>query len=267
MHVWYLDESYFHAGIYSSDGYELKSKTVFIDTNGEIITEIDSKYAVGALSEGLINVKCQQENKWGYINTSGEVIVPFVYDQAEAFFNGLAVVGVRSGRNMKYGLIEKTGEEIALTEYDQIFHYRAGYTSNIGDLILVQKNVPRSEGRGTTRQQFGLIDKNGDEIIPVIYDNQISFEHGLARVEKDGRHGIIDKTGSFVIDLIYENVFVISERIIAARKDEQWGLINIKGDVILDFEYEWIFRNYTGANNKLICVRKDGVWGIIEIRK
>ena len=41
-------------------------------------------------SEGLIAAK--KNGKWGFINTSNEVIIPFQYDNALSFSNGKAIV-------------------------------------------------------------------------------------------------------------------------------------------------------------------------------
>lgn len=48
------------------------------------------------------------ENKWGYINHSGELVIQCQFDRATSFFEGKASVFI--GRNKR--LIDKTGKFI-----------------------------------------------------------------------------------------------------------------------------------------------------------
>ena len=42
---------------------------------------------------------------------------------------------------------------------------------------------------------YGFVDKNGKEVIPLIYDHAEEFKDGKAGVKKDGKEFFIDKTG------------------------------------------------------------------------
>jgi len=68
---------------------------------------VTEKYdAAGPFSNGLARVKTGI--KWGYIDTTGSVIIPLKYNEVENFKNGLA--RVRLGQ--KWGLMDATGREI-----------------------------------------------------------------------------------------------------------------------------------------------------------
>ena len=47
---------------------------------------------VRGFSQGLAAVQCFDTRMWGFINMSGEVVVPFVYDDARSFAEGIAWV-------------------------------------------------------------------------------------------------------------------------------------------------------------------------------
>ena len=49
---------------------------------------------VGTFSEGLAAVK--ENGKWGYIDTEGNTVIPFQYDLAYSFNEGLAIVGTKT---------------------------------------------------------------------------------------------------------------------------------------------------------------------------
>jgi hypothetical protein len=55
-------------------------------------------------------------NKWGFINTNGEVVIELKYDNAWSFIDDFAKVGV----NNKYGIINKRGELVIDLIYDII---------------------------------------------------------------------------------------------------------------------------------------------------
>lgn len=82
-------------------------------TYSEIIKpQYDDAYAI---TDGLAAVK--KDGKWGYIDTTGKVVVPFIYDTANPFSEGLAVVGKiaedtagEDGVVYKLGFIDRAGK-------------------------------------------------------------------------------------------------------------------------------------------------------------
>lgn len=63
------------------------------------------EYAGWTFNEGVIPVK--KDGKFGYINESNQIIIPFIYDKAGAFSEGFAVVQ----RYGKYGYVDKYGHD------------------------------------------------------------------------------------------------------------------------------------------------------------
>ena len=54
--------------------------------------------------------------------------------------------------------------------------------------------------------KYGFINRIGDIVIKVQYDDAESFEDGLARVKIGDKWGYIDKTGEFVIPPKFNHV-------------------------------------------------------------
>ena len=54
-------------------------------------------------SDGLACVKLN--NKYGFINTTGDLVIPYNYDKAYSFADGMAAVSV----NGKWGFINRSG--------------------------------------------------------------------------------------------------------------------------------------------------------------
>ncbi len=66
--------------------------------------------------------------------------------------------------------------------------------------------------------KYGFIDKTGEVVVPLEYDDAQNFSEGLAVVEKDGKWGYIDKTGKVVVPLgEYDYAYPFSEGLAEVR--------------------------------------------------
>lgn len=85
------------------------SRTVFIDRHGH--WKLQPKYGdVGHFSEGLARVRC--ELGFGFMDVSGNVVIPGKYAQSQSFSEGLAAVYIAERTKAAWGFIDKTGEMV-----------------------------------------------------------------------------------------------------------------------------------------------------------
>lgn len=119
-----------------------------IDINGNTITSFiyDSCDGFVYFNDGLSIV--EKNGKFGFINADGKEIIPCIYAEAEDFMNGYACV--REGKT--WNLINTAGE-IIHTDIQ-----KGSYAVYEGVLCLKKGN------------KFGVVDLDGNEIIPFIYD-------------------------------------------------------------------------------------------------
>jgi hypothetical protein len=124
----------------------------------------------GYFSEGLAAVNKEDKGgyKGGYIDKTGNEVIPFIYEDVRVFGEGLGAVE----KGHKYGYIDKAGKQIIDFSYD-----KAGTFS--GGVAPVEKG-----------DKWGYIDKAGKEIISFIYDYGCKFAEGLIAVEKDNKWGL-----------------------------------------------------------------------------
>lgn len=76
-------------------------------------TLIEAQYEdAGQFNEGLAAVK--KDGKWGYIDETGEMVIPFQYDKAYLFREGLALVGKREQRDVWHptGELDQGGNRV-----------------------------------------------------------------------------------------------------------------------------------------------------------
>ena len=78
----------------------------------------------------------------------------------------------------------------------------------------------------TRNQRWGFIDKDGQEVIPCIYESDKDFNGGLLAVKKGGYWGFIDKAGDEVIPCKYLNVDAFSEGFAAVEINGGWTFID-----------------------------------------
>jgi hypothetical protein len=78
-------------------------KRGYLDLQGTVIIPIVYDGAQ-SFSEGLAAV--EKDDKWGYIDRAGRLVIPFTYDDARKFGNGLAAV--KAGK--RTGFINRSGE-------------------------------------------------------------------------------------------------------------------------------------------------------------
>jgi hypothetical protein len=165
-------------------------------------------------SEGLLAVEAN--NKWGYINNKGEIVIDLLYDDAGAFYGNAAIVEIGS----KMQLINKKGQNVLDKSFDVL--YRDETTFN---LIYKENN------------KWGLMDDSGKKLTEALYDELNVFSYGLSRVRSGDLYGFIDKKGKTVVSLAYDDALSFSNGLAAVEKDGLWGYINTKGNVEIELKY------------------------------
>ena len=113
-------------------------------------------------------------DKYGYKDSNGKVIVTPKYDLAYSVEEGRAAVRL----NGKYGYVDQHGKEIILPKYDNTWKFIGGFAAvKLGG-------------------KYGFIDKTGKEVIPLIYDNAYNYHgaccyKGQAHVKENGNWKMI----------------------------------------------------------------------------
>lgn len=119
----------------------------------------------------------QRDDKYGFADRNGNVVIDPQYDRVTSFRDGLAAVQLRGN----CGFIDKNGNTVVKFEYDSAHSFSEG-------LAGVQKN---------TDGLWGYIDKTGKLVIDFKYKQILWFKDGLAKVaRRDGTIFYINKNGT-----------------------------------------------------------------------
>lgn len=165
-------------------------------------------------------------NKWGYIDSKGNLTLPASYEHAEDFQeNSLAIVGVMN----KSGIINAKGYFIVNPKYDTI--------------------QPFSEGRAVVNnlQGFKVIDESGKEITDKAYSIIIGeYKEGRVRAVETNEHGkysygYLNKRGKVVIPITYETASdFVQGKAIVNTKGSSFQLIDLTGKVLHSYPYAYV---------------------------
>lgn len=151
-------------------GYD-DTKFGFIDTTGKVVIVPQFEWA-GEFSEGLASIR--RGHKWGYINTTGQIVINPQFSAAGKFAEGLAVVTIKN----KMGYIDKKGNLVIQPNF-----------AIAGDFSEGVAHVGKREG---SELVFGYIDKKGQmkiTLVPSVSGGM--FSEGLAVIHLN--HIEIDK--------------------------------------------------------------------------
>ena len=121
----------------------------------------------------------EQNNKWGYIDQTGRLIIPFNFDGAGNFSEGLAAVDIKE----KTGYIDKTGKFVIPPRFISGFSFSEGLAA------VLMRRIDQ-EGR-TPFYEYGYIDRSGRVVIQPPQDPEsikwfamvsrgLAFSEGLA---------------------------------------------------------------------------------------
>lgn len=107
-----------------------------------------------------------------------------------------------------------------------------------------------------------------------IYGDSELFKSGIACVRENGMFGGIDKNGNTVIPFVFEYLYPESEGVMAAKQNGKWGYIGIDGKWVIEPKYEQAtsFSGgyavvYDGTNAFLIDYKGNVVEGSEKIEK
>lgn len=200
--------------LFDASEKEVKDIEAFLGTPVAIP---EFKYAIqaevgsmGILSEGLVSLKIN--DKWGFVDKTGKIIIEPEFEYAYEFREGLASVML----NGKFGVIDNTGKIICKPQFDSINNFTEG-------LLIVRDNG-----------KYGLINSSGKIIIEPKFDYVSSFSEGLISIKVDGKYGVIDSNGKMIIEPKFDSIGNFIEGLASIRVNGKYGVIDNTGKVIVE---------------------------------
>ncbi len=169
-----------------------------INTKGEIIGEEPRSFSEG-YAVFLKEYKGKNKSlryKQGYVDSSGNLKIPPIYDFTNNFKEGLGRVGYidKSGK-VKYGFINIEGDTVIPFIYTEAYDFNK-------EMALVRNE----------QYNYLFINKEGVKIIPNQFNMAYPYSDGVACVaDSNNLYGYIDKKGDWVIKPQYQKASSFSE--------------------------------------------------------
>lgn len=250
----------------------------FIDKKGRMV--IPCKYKeIGSdgFSEGLIGVSIDGEIEqsyeiWGYIDTTGETVIPFQ--------EGLTGFPFKSGITACY---RGSGPWLDFIDDDGVPNYIINKKDGDDDMVLMNKDgefvsdffeqIDSPDGDGSYvisgSSGMGVLNKYGEVVIPCKYSfiaHDFNSEYVIVGHNgENGACGIISKTsGEFAIPIMYkianESEYTFKEGVIPLKKDGKIGYINESNQNLTPFIYD----EAHGFSEGFAVVKRYGKYGYVD---
>lgn len=233
-------------------------------------------YLTGWLLAGSVPSEAQKlypmrnYNKWGYINSDGNWIIPPTYEMALDFADGVALVKDTYQGGEVWDVIDEKGQKIIQSEYFgygvflKLYDYRVTILPSkqfSEGLIPVAIEILDKNYKGPAVS--GFLNKSGELELYGYYEKVFNFSDGLACVVKNGKYGYITRNGEWAIKPAYAMAGSFSNGLAPAldEKTRKWGFVNKKGDWAIEPQ----FSKAKDFSDGLAAVWIDFKWGYIDV--
>ncbi|MCD8141305.1 MAG: WG repeat-containing protein [Planctomycetaceae bacterium] len=221
-------------------------KMGYINRDRDVVIEPRFRQAFAFGRNGLAPV--EQDGAMGFIDATGETVIPFRYSHANGF-RGIpfAPVQRRDGSCKGYGFVDETGREVVPAIHDDVHG-----TPERGYVAM------KKDGK------WGLWNMDGTLVWPYEYDRIDGYitDPACIRVKRDGKWGCMNVDGEVVIPLIYDELAAFGPNSITpAARNGRAGFIDKSGKTVIPFEYTTTEPFGYGG---LAPVARDGLAGHVD---
>jgi hypothetical protein len=227
----------------------------FVDASGHVAIPVALHGAYAFSPNGLCFVVKHGDspysfigNKYGYMNTKGEYVIPPKFDDAKSFgINDRAAVKVGD----KWGIIDAKGNFVVPPKYDEVPVSPESIFDTYG-LAAVRKG-----------RFWGYINSQGDPIGPRnLYKAGGFDENGLAKVIVEGvlrtyKEGVINSKGEYVFKPQFDRILPYLNGYAQVALKGRWGFIDTRGKIVIRPQFKFMAKDFnkhgltqTGASER-----------------
>lgn len=211
----------------------VNEKAGFIDRNGKIIVEPQFEDAQD-FSQGIAPVKIK--DKWGFINESGQIVIEPTFDSI--FWRSFSEEVIPVRLEDKWGTIDKSGNFIIEPKFEMIYEFSDGIAP-----VLLESKTNESGDKPFYLQKWSYIDKSGKQVIDKEFYGADGFVDGRAFVKVGfDEWALIDKTGTEVTKKhfdSFDSYGMFSEGLVAVKVKKKYGFIDRNGKFVIKPQFDY----------------------------
>ena len=209
--------------------------------DGTVLTPNIYRY-VDQFTDGYCKVFLDM-GKCGLIDSTGEQIVPCIYDDLELPSEGRVLV-MKNGR---MGFTDMKGEEVIPLIYPQAGSFHEGCAPV---LVIIDSFYSACT----------FVDTMGKQLFPPIYQNLMPFNCGYALIRLYDRWGMMDHSGKIVLPTVYEVVTELFDTLFFAGDETEMAMFDKNMKPLTEQVYQWT----GGISEGRILVKRDGKYGFLD---
>jgi hypothetical protein len=239
-----------------------------MDSDGNKLTEA-IYLQIKQFSDGLFRVK--RDDKWGFVDENGQECIACIFDKVDDFCGGVA----KYYEGGLFGFINHKGDRLT----DPIY--------------ICSEILPNGQIKIKTEFNWGVINQEGIECLPMEYDEVLSFNDIVIGVKKDDGKISLSSTGAVfncddysLLDAghicIYSNdkwkLFYTSGKAVFADSFDEIGTL-VKGKMLFlrigrryalynlsEHKYitSFIYDDMFICDNGRIALNRNGLWGFLD---
>ncbi|WP_332634131.1 WG repeat-containing protein [Halalkalibacter flavus] len=162
-----------------------ENEHALINRNGETLQTYPYSFMM-SYSEGLIAFSKTFQDKWGYVDEQGRIVIQPQYTYASPFRDGRAVINMAEGIENKYGLIDKNATLLIPPAYNDM--------TQLGEQ-RVAVGMARDPERPFAGSRYGVATTAGGILSDFLYDSVGEYQKGLSSVTAGQTTFFIDRSG------------------------------------------------------------------------
>lgn len=217
--------------------------------------------------------------KWGYSDRNKRLLVDPKYTQTFPFVGNIAKIKL----NEKYGLVDRTGNEIIPPDCEEIGDYyegvllnedgscfihrggKIGLIATTGELLADinhQTEDAAMQAAAAKGWQGGIPSNHFPDIPSQQLASIQAIKNGyndILRFKQRNRWGLMTRTGEIILSPQYDIIEAIENKNWPFCSQGKWGLLNLKGEVVLPAIYD-AARGF--CNGQAAC-RIGNLWGAV----
>ena len=216
---------FLHVGSFA-EGWSIVSdeewQITYINARGERLTEFGFEEARD-FSDGRAAVK--QGGMYGFIDTGGEPVIPFIYDEVESFKGGIAVGIEQLGRNTVCATpIDVYGNPAVIPDSQGMFRWN--------DITIMYYDPEKFEESDPDYMYLALLDEEGNRLTGFYYTDISEFCEGVAVIQELGEdytfyYGLINRQGAEIIPSTYSKLEIVDAQTVVVQSSEIFSRIGI----------------------------------------